>query len=72
MPGFVVTGFLWAGMGAAAGVAEDVAALAAYLASDEARFVTGAQYVIDGGFSIRTNSIKEMAEAIHSIPLTVS
>jgi NAD(P)-dependent dehydrogenase (short-subunit alcohol dehydrogenase family) len=42
---------------------EDVAALAAYLASDEARFVTGAQYVIDGGFSIRTNSIKEMAEA---------
>ena len=24
MPGFVVTGFLWAGMGAAAGVAEDV------------------------------------------------
>jgi NAD(P)-dependent dehydrogenase (short-subunit alcohol dehydrogenase family) len=42
---------------------EDVAALAAYLASDEARFVTGAQYVIDGGFSIRTDSIKEMAEA---------
>ena len=42
---------------------EDVAALAAYLASDEARFVTGAQYVIDGGFSIRTSSVKEMAEA---------
>lgn len=45
------------------GTNEDVAALAAYLASDEARFVTGAQFIADGGFSIRTNSIKEMAEA---------
>jgi NAD(P)-dependent dehydrogenase (short-subunit alcohol dehydrogenase family) len=45
------------------GTNEDIAALAAYLASDEARFVTGAQFIADGGFSIRTNSIKEMAEA---------
>jgi NAD(P)-dependent dehydrogenase (short-subunit alcohol dehydrogenase family) len=42
---------------------EDVAALAAYLASDEARFVTGTQIIADGGFSIRTGSISEMAEA---------
>jgi hypothetical protein len=26
-------------------------------------FVTGAQFIADGGCSIRTNSIKEMAEA---------
>jgi NAD(P)-dependent dehydrogenase (short-subunit alcohol dehydrogenase family) len=45
------------------GTNEDVAALAAYLASDEARFVTGAQFIADGGFSIRTSSVKEMAEA---------
>ena len=31
------------------GTAEDVAALALFLASDEARFVNGALYVIDGG-----------------------
>jgi enoyl-[acyl-carrier-protein] reductase (NADH) len=45
------------------GTNEDVAALAAYLASDEARFVNGAQIIADGGYSIRTSSIKEMAEA---------
>ena len=45
------------------GTNDDVAGLAAFLASDEARFVTGASFITDGGFSIRTSSIKEMAEA---------
>jgi NAD(P)-dependent dehydrogenase (short-subunit alcohol dehydrogenase family) len=45
------------------GVNEDVAALAAYLASEESRFVTGTQIVADGGFSVRAGSISEMAEA---------
>jgi NAD(P)-dependent dehydrogenase (short-subunit alcohol dehydrogenase family) len=30
---------------------EEVAAMAVYLASDEARFVTGAEFAIDGGFT---------------------
>ncbi len=34
------------------GRAEEIAALAVYLASDEAAFVTGQTYVIDGGWSI--------------------
>ncbi|MGH7053527.1 MAG: SDR family oxidoreductase [Stellaceae bacterium] len=34
------------------GTAEEVAALAVYLASDEARFTTGAVHVIDGGFTL--------------------
>jgi 2-keto-3-deoxy-L-fuconate dehydrogenase len=34
------------------GRAEEVAHLAAYLASDEAAFVTGVAYVIDGGLSM--------------------
>ena len=31
---------------------DEVAALCTYLASDEAGFVTGAEFVIDGGMSI--------------------
>jgi len=34
------------------GQAEEVAALAVYLASDEAQFTTGAIHVIDGGFTL--------------------
>jgi 2-keto-3-deoxy-L-fuconate dehydrogenase len=33
------------------GTAEEIAALAAYLASDEAAFTTGAIHIIDGGWS---------------------
>ncbi len=35
------------------GEPEDVAYLALYLASDESRFATGANYVIDGGYTTR-------------------
>jgi 3alpha(or 20beta)-hydroxysteroid dehydrogenase len=35
------------------GRTEEIAAMAAYLASDEARFVTGATFNVDGGFRIR-------------------
>jgi len=34
------------------GTAEEIAALAVYLASDESRFTTGAIHIIDGGFSL--------------------
>ena len=34
------------------GTAEDIAALALYLASDESRFTTGTVHVADGGMSI--------------------
>lgn len=34
------------------GTAEEIAALAVYLASDESRFTTGATHVIDGGWSL--------------------
>lgn len=36
------------------GTPDDIAALAAYLGSDEARFVTGAVYAIDGGLGAGT------------------
>ena len=34
------------------GTPEEIAAAALYLASDEAAFVTGTEFVIDGGFSV--------------------
>ena len=34
------------------GSAEEIAALAVYLASDESRFTTGTTQVIDGGWSL--------------------
>ena len=33
------------------GALEDIAALAAFLASDESAWVTGSQYVINGGYT---------------------
>jgi 2-keto-3-deoxy-L-fuconate dehydrogenase len=34
------------------GTAEEIAALAVYLASDESSFTTGATHLIDGGFTL--------------------
>ena len=36
------------------GSAEDVASAAVYLASDDARWVTGTEIIVDGGRSVRT------------------
>jgi NAD(P)-dependent dehydrogenase (short-subunit alcohol dehydrogenase family) len=33
------------------GEPEDIANMVLYLASDEARFVTGAEFAVDGGFT---------------------
>ncbi len=38
---------------AAVGQAEDIAAMALFLASDESRFVTGVAYPVDGGYTAR-------------------
>jgi NAD(P)-dependent dehydrogenase (short-subunit alcohol dehydrogenase family) len=35
------------------GTAEEVAEMCVYLLSDESRFVTGAEFVIDGGLTAR-------------------
>ncbi|MDZ4768187.1 MAG: SDR family oxidoreductase, partial [Chloroflexota bacterium] len=35
------------------GEPEDIASAAAYLISDEARFVTGAVLTVDGGWTVR-------------------
>jgi NAD(P)-dependent dehydrogenase (short-subunit alcohol dehydrogenase family) len=35
------------------GTAEDIAAAIVFLASDESSFMTGAELVIDGGYSAR-------------------
>ena len=34
------------------GKPDDIAALVTFLLSDEARWITGADYIIDGGYSI--------------------
>ncbi|SNT42421.1 Enoyl-(Acyl carrier protein) reductase [[Luteovulum] sphaeroides subsp. megalophilum] len=39
--------------GAVMGEADDIAWAAVYLASDEAKFVTGAELVVDGGYTAR-------------------
>jgi NAD(P)-dependent dehydrogenase (short-subunit alcohol dehydrogenase family) len=39
-----------------AGKPEEVAALVSWLVSDEARYVTGASYLVDGGFVLKVMS----------------
>lgn len=58
-PGFIDTPLLKDGASAAIaagsvgrlGIAEEVAAVITFLASDEASFVTGAEFVVDGGYT---------------------
>jgi len=45
-----------------AGVGDDIAGMALYLASDDAAWVTGTAMVVDGGFVARGNSLQSMFE----------
>lgn len=44
--------------------AEDIAKAAVYLCSDEAKFVSGVNFVLDGGYSITNNSFTSALNAL--------